>query len=139
MPLIRYRTGDLARFIPEPCSCGSMLRRMGQVKGRVAGTCQVAEGTLTLRELDEALFSVDGLLNFEVSLSRSNHRDRLTIGLKMANEVNGSVKEVIRAALDTVPTIQSAFRQGSLEICLEILPGVGALKSTTTKRFIKHL
>ncbi len=139
MPLIRYRTGDLARFIPEPCPCGSRLRRMGQVKGRVAGTCQLAGGRLRLEELDEALFSVTGLLNFTVSLSRTNQQERLTIGVQMADGMKGGVQEVIRAALDTVPTIQRATRQGSLEICLEILPRGGALPSTTAKRFIKHL
>ncbi|SHK38412.1 DVU_1553 family AMP-dependent CoA ligase [Desulforamulus aeronauticus] len=139
MPLIRYRTGDLARFIPEPCPCGSMLRRMGQVKGRVAGTCQLAGGRLRLWELDEALFPVTGLLNFTVTLSRTNHRDRLTIVVQMADGMNGSMQEVVRAALDTVPTIQRATRQGSLEICLEILPRGGALQSTTAKRLIKHL
>lgn len=35
MPLIRYRTGDLARFITEPCPCGTCLKRLGKVSGRV--------------------------------------------------------------------------------------------------------
>ncbi len=33
MPLIRYRTGHLARFLAEPCSCGTVLRRMEKVRG----------------------------------------------------------------------------------------------------------
>jgi phenylacetate-CoA ligase len=28
MPLIRYRTGHVARFLPEPCPCGTVLRRL---------------------------------------------------------------------------------------------------------------
>lgn len=28
MPLIRYKTGDRTRFIPEPCPCGKILRRI---------------------------------------------------------------------------------------------------------------
>jgi phenylacetate-CoA ligase len=35
MPLIRYRTGDLSQFLPEPCRCGSELRRLERVQGRL--------------------------------------------------------------------------------------------------------
>lgn len=34
MPLIRYRTGDISRIIREPCSCGSVLRRLDRVRNR---------------------------------------------------------------------------------------------------------
>ena len=35
MPLIRYRTGDVASLRPGPCGCGSPLRRLGPVLGRL--------------------------------------------------------------------------------------------------------
>jgi phenylacetate-coenzyme A ligase PaaK-like adenylate-forming protein len=35
MPLIRYRTGDAARMLPGPCPCGSPLRRLGPILGRI--------------------------------------------------------------------------------------------------------
>lgn len=35
MPLIRYRTGDAARMLPGPCPCGSALRRLGPIVGRI--------------------------------------------------------------------------------------------------------
>jgi phenylacetate-coenzyme A ligase PaaK-like adenylate-forming protein len=35
MPLIRYRTGDAASMLPGPCRCGSPLRRLSPVKGRI--------------------------------------------------------------------------------------------------------
>ncbi len=35
MPLVRYRTGDVARILPGPCACGSLLRRLGPVLGRI--------------------------------------------------------------------------------------------------------
>jgi phenylacetate-coenzyme A ligase PaaK-like adenylate-forming protein len=34
MPFIRYRTGDFSRFIPGPCPCGSVLKRIARVAGR---------------------------------------------------------------------------------------------------------
>jgi len=36
MPLLRYKTGDAARWIPGPCPCGSALRRLGPVAGRLS-------------------------------------------------------------------------------------------------------
>ena len=35
MPLIRYRSGDAAAMLPGPCRCGSPLRRLSPVKGRI--------------------------------------------------------------------------------------------------------
>lgn len=35
MPLVRYRTGDYARWLAGPCPCGSPLRRLDTVKGRL--------------------------------------------------------------------------------------------------------
>ena len=35
MPLIRYRTGDVASMLPGPCRCGSPLRRLSAIKGRI--------------------------------------------------------------------------------------------------------
>ncbi len=34
MPFIRYRTGDVSRWIPEPCPCGSQLKRLDKVQDR---------------------------------------------------------------------------------------------------------
>jgi phenylacetate-CoA ligase len=34
MPLIRYRTGDISRFLPGPCACGAVLRRLATIQGR---------------------------------------------------------------------------------------------------------
>lgn len=35
MPLVRYRTGDAAAMLAGPCACGSPLRRLGSVQGRL--------------------------------------------------------------------------------------------------------
>ena len=35
MPLVRYRTGDVACLLTAPCACGSPLRRLGPVRGRI--------------------------------------------------------------------------------------------------------
>jgi phenylacetate-coenzyme A ligase PaaK-like adenylate-forming protein len=35
MPLIRYKTGDAASMLPGPCRCGSPLRRLSSIRGRI--------------------------------------------------------------------------------------------------------
>jgi phenylacetate-coenzyme A ligase PaaK-like adenylate-forming protein len=34
MPLIRYRTGDISHIMPDPCPCGSVLKRLARVGSR---------------------------------------------------------------------------------------------------------
>ncbi len=69
MPLIRYRTGDLSRWRLEPCPCGAFLRRLAPVSGRNSGIMTLSgEGTISQPQLDEALFSIEGLMDFNAAL-----------------------------------------------------------------------
>ena len=38
---MRYRTGDRGRFLPEPCPCGSPLRRLERVRARYCGRARL--------------------------------------------------------------------------------------------------
>jgi phenylacetate-coenzyme A ligase PaaK-like adenylate-forming protein len=66
MPLVRYQTGDAARWLPGPCRCGSPLRRLGCVPGRIA-----ADGSITQPKKGGG--SINGIL---AQPSPSNHRAR---------------------------------------------------------------
>ncbi len=69
MPLIRYRTGDLAAFQTKPCPCGSLLRRLGRITGRTSGQVKLASGqSLSLPELDEVLFGLHGVEDYQAQL-----------------------------------------------------------------------
>jgi phenylacetate-coenzyme A ligase PaaK-like adenylate-forming protein len=59
MPLIRYRTGDRTRLLPGTCACGSVLRRIDVVKGRVDGALP-----FTLYDLENEVFALPGVLDF---------------------------------------------------------------------------
>lgn len=83
MPLIRYRTGDLAAWIATPCPCGSALRRMGWVRGRRREMIRLADGSmLDLADLDEALFALPGVIDFQASLHSAPDGDHLQLTLK---------------------------------------------------------
>lgn len=64
MPLIRYRTGDLTRFLPGPCPCGGITRRIGPVR----------RADNPMEELDSVLFRLDGLIDYRAELTGSGLR-----------------------------------------------------------------
>ena len=54
MPLIRYRTGDRARILPKPCACGSFLKRIDRIAGRIEEKTK----KLPVYDLDEQIFAL---------------------------------------------------------------------------------
>jgi len=85
MPLIRYRTGDVSRFMPGACPCGTHLKTLARVTRRIRGCILVGDGYLTMADLDNALFAVDGVLNFTATLVRENQRDNLRLQVQLAD------------------------------------------------------
>lgn len=70
MPLIRYRTGDVAAFSAVPCACGTFLKTMQRVRGRLDNTVRIGEtGTLHLGELDEIVFSFPEVRDYKAGLT----------------------------------------------------------------------
>lgn len=69
MPLIRYRTGDISRFLPGVCPCGSPLRRLERIAGRLGQEVALDKGALSMPLLDEALFRLPGLLDFTAAFA----------------------------------------------------------------------
>jgi len=71
MPLLRYRTNDFSRFIPDPCECGTVLKRLEGIRFRIAGRLWLGDppsAPLCMADLDEALFALPWMLNFSAEL-----------------------------------------------------------------------
>lgn len=69
LPLLRYRTGDRGRLLDAPCACGSRLLRLDGLDGRIDGGVVLRGGVrLDMPRLDEILFDLDGVLDFEATL-----------------------------------------------------------------------
>ncbi len=117
MPLIRYRTGDIARFIPQPCPCGSALRRMERIRGRWDGNVRLGhESILTLSDMDEALFRLPGLLDYRVTVSRgTDGRFRLHIDVHRAEGGSPTDREVLHM-LNEVDAVRIGIAGAHLEI-----------------------
>lgn len=114
MPLIRYRTGDISRFIPGACPCGTKLKSLDMVQGRISGQVKLDNNYLSLPQIDEALFSIDGIVDYQVTLSQTGEKNVLQIDIKTTGG-QALNHEVVRQALQTIPAIREAL-PGKLEI-----------------------
>jgi phenylacetate-coenzyme A ligase PaaK-like adenylate-forming protein len=114
MPLIRYRTGDLARFRPEPCPCGSRLRRLGKIAGRRANGAAIGQSIrLTMPALDEALFTLPGVIDFQAELVPGEGLPGLRLTVQCTAECQLRASD-IRSALVRVPAVRDALDRGLL-------------------------
>lgn len=117
MPLIRYRTGDLARFHTRPCPCGSVLPRLGKVTGRMTNAALLAPRLpLSMAMLDEALFAVPALLDFQAELVAADGVSRLCLTLCCASERFAETARAVRTALLRLPVVSEALGRGILAV-----------------------
>ena len=106
MPLLRYRTGDLGRLLPGPCPCGSHIRRLDKVLGRINQVRTLQNGgQLALHTLDEMLFPVPGLLDFGAVLTTEKHHDKLLIHLV---SIPGNERAVLRHVAERLENLQQS-------------------------------
>lgn len=80
MPLIRYRSGDKARILPAPCECGSVVRRMDKIGGRI----QQLQQRYCMSALDEALFCLPQLVDYRAQYSAATKKLTLQLLLTEA-------------------------------------------------------
>jgi phenylacetate-CoA ligase len=119
MPLIRYRMGDRSRFLVGECPCGTKLRTMEKIRGRFSGFVQVGDETLKLPDFDEALFPIQGLLNFSVTVSGSGGDESLLVEAQMLTDQD-STHEVEQA-------VESLFKKRKIVKCYHSPNEVGSL------------
>lgn len=136
MPLIRYRTGDEARFDTTPCLCGTVLRTLARVDGRMGGKVEMVPGVmLTMSQLDEALFPLPGIVDFGVKISKQAGAWRLS--LDVVHNGEGSREELghtIAARLTSVPSIAVASGAGAFKMGAIHFRDMGTLPISLEKR-----
>jgi phenylacetate-CoA ligase len=129
MPLIRYRTGDLARIIPGTCLCGSPLRRMERVRNRVVSQVSLGlRGSITIAELDEALFAIPGVHDFTAGLviGKSNELQVLVYAPESFDRLAAEVERTLML----LPAIGANCTLGELRVTVHLqgqpFPATGA-------------
>ncbi len=132
MPMIRYRTGDISRFHTSPCACGTVLKRLDRITGRLNdGDCMASGMPLPLPVLDEALFALPDVVDFKADLTSCQDRDCLTLTLSLSPEADPDV--VVAAAQGKLAAIP-AIRRTQLVIELPQPRTSGILTSWNQKR-----
>lgn len=134
MPLIRYRTGDMARFIPEPCPCGTVLKRMGRIEGRLTGAVGLGRGDeLSISDLDDVIFTVPGILDYQVKLFGEEGKAHLQVKVHAAAGALKEMQDAVSEAITRIRPVKNAVADGSL-----ILDPIafGALAAGSAKRRI---
>ncbi|WP_373501533.1 DVU_1553 family AMP-dependent CoA ligase [Desulfococcus sp.] len=131
MPLIRYRTGDLGRFLTEPCPCGSILRRLARVRSRVDG--RIALGPtqgLTLADLDEAVFPIPWVVNFQAVLTGDAGMAILELACRVTSRAPKGAEDAVRTAVGRIAAVDATVGAGCLQIAVTCADVLGLPVST---------
>jgi phenylacetate-coenzyme A ligase PaaK-like adenylate-forming protein len=114
MPLVRYRTRDLAKFRPTPCPCGTVLRTLGKVQGRLHEMIRLRTGEwVGIADFDKAFSPISGMVGYTVTISPESGMDRMDISMAASHRGRVDPAALTAAAL-TVPAVRRAVEQRRL-------------------------
>lgn len=110
MPLIRYRTRDLSFVHPEPCRCGSVHPRIGQLAGRTDDMVKVKGVAVFPAQVESVLARVEGVgSEYQLHVRREpGHGDLLLVRVE-AEEREGLQQELVhqlREGLSVRPEVE---------------------------------
>lgn len=139
MPLVRYRTGDMSRFIASPCACHTVLKRLELLKSRDRVYLTETD-YLSMADFDEALFAMDNIRDFEVTLTRgrSEKESFLLLKVQLRGPVSIKTQTDILEALDKIPVLKNAQQNGLLKVMpMLVISSEPIVRKSTAKRLIK--
>jgi phenylacetate-CoA ligase len=138
MPLIRYRTGDISRLIPGTCPCGSFIKRLARIQSRLQAGVKLGQADVYPADLDEALFKLEGLLDFSASLVNAEYGEELVLELRCMPGYQVTTDDVVRA-LEQIPVLRSRLTGGGLKVSLGIMVAAREPAMRMVKRRIQDL
>ncbi len=137
MPLIRYRTGDLASFMPAPCPCGSILKRMRPIIARMNDRIRLKNSEMIgLPELDEVILAHQKVILYAAEIIEKRQQDHLKLKICADAPQWANLKSQIHQALMNIPALQDAVSQGLLRIEIEAVDAIEEPPSSAVKRRI---
>jgi len=95
LPVLRYRTGDITRLHEEPCECGRVCRRMGNVTGRTDDLLIVRGVNVYASQIEEAMVDLEDVAaHYRIDLYREGNLDRMEITVEHHEDFDGSNDEL---------------------------------------------
>jgi phenylacetate-CoA ligase len=108
MPLIRYRTGDAARLSPDTCACGSMLRCLSRLQGRLEDTVGLGgETILTMAELDQVTYAFDWLTGFNAVVTGDTRDSEIVLRLAVRETPSAEALGDLVSSVAAIPSIRN--------------------------------
>jgi phenylacetate-CoA ligase len=139
MPLVRYRTGDVARFMPEPCACGTVLRRLAHIEYRLADYLTLPGGSMVRqKDFDELLFPLSGLADFRILFAQGRAHAILTVQVKSCGAGLTNKDEVLQR-LRNMPPLSSDVTRRLLSLEVKDWQAGQLTGTGTGKRQIVHI
>ena len=123
MPLIRYKTGDRSMLLQGRCACGSRLRRLAPLNGRIGGDTVMECGTvIRIHEFDKVLFAIPEVSGFTLTAERSENR--LKIAIESQESAGAAKPEQISKALESSGLIRGVDAAITVTLLPDTLPPV---------------
>ena len=114
MPFLRYRTGDLGSLVSGDCDCGSFIRRLAGLTGRIGADIPLENGVLTQIDLDEILFALPGVLDFSASFGTRGEMATLVVKVRMTEMPDWQAR--VYAAVSGIPTVRDGIERRLLQL-----------------------
>ncbi|AGY74696.1 DVU_1553 family AMP-dependent CoA ligase [Clostridium autoethanogenum] len=135
MPLIRYKTGDIGCFKAGLCACGTFLKTMERVHGRMENKIVIGKNKfLSMRDLDEIILSFEEVINYNVYIEKKNI---LYIDIAVKDEEDFyKLKGRIKNSIEKIPSVRESLIDGTLEIVLKYMKKSIEVKNSMVKRKI---
>lgn len=107
MPLIRYKTGDRAHFLTQPCECGTFLRTMEKVQGRMENKVNINGCEVHLGDLDEIILKHDEVINYTAEYCGKDalHVRLILPDITQTKALEESLSQAIRARFQNAFTL----------------------------------
>lgn len=87
MPLFRYRTGDISTLINGRCECGSLLPRLGRVKGRIKNRIEMDRSVFSIEMLDDLIYGFEDVWDYNAELISMGSEKRLLMTVIGGNDL----------------------------------------------------
>ncbi|HDQ41205.1 MAG TPA: phenylacetate--CoA ligase [Desulfonatronum sp.] len=103
MPILRYRTRDLTRFLPGPCPCGRVHRRIDRILGRSDDMIIIKGVNIFPMQVERVLMGIPEVgQNYLIILERKGFLDQIKVKVEVKSEFFVEDMRVLKGLQDRI-------------------------------------